>query len=79
MFEEIVYILSCLRRYPRLYVDNQVLRDAMVDIFQSIMHFCSRARDLFRKEILEWCESIESSRPTRGLETHLEAIQDSIR
>lgn len=49
MFEEIGYILSCLRRYPRLYGDNQVLRDSMVEIFQSIMQFCSRARDLFHQ------------------------------
>ncbi|KAJ6168864.1 hypothetical protein N7497_001707 [Penicillium chrysogenum] len=49
MFEEIGYILSCLRRYPRLYGDNQVLRDSMVEIFQSIMQFCSRARHLFHQ------------------------------
>ncbi|OQE40983.1 hypothetical protein PENCOP_c005G00758 [Penicillium coprophilum] len=49
MFEEIGYILSCLRRYPRLYGNNQVLRDSMVEIFQSIMQFCSRARDLFHQ------------------------------
>lgn len=49
MFEEIGYILSCLRRYPRLYPDNQILRESMVEIFQSIMQFCTRARDVFHQ------------------------------
>ncbi|KAJ5093256.1 hypothetical protein N7456_009117 [Penicillium angulare] len=49
MLEEIGYILSCLRRYPRLYPDNEILRDSMVDIFQSIIQFCSKARDVFHQ------------------------------
>jgi hypothetical protein len=46
MLEEIGYILSCLRRYPRLYPDNQILRESMVEIFQAIIQFCTRARDV---------------------------------
>ncbi|KAJ5439445.1 uncharacterized protein N7458_010443 [Penicillium daleae] len=49
MFEEIGYILSCLRRYPRLYPDNKILRESMVEIFQAIMQFCTRARDVFHQ------------------------------
>ncbi|KAJ5794740.1 hypothetical protein N7457_001339 [Penicillium paradoxum] len=49
MFEEIGYILSCLRRYPRLYPDNEILRNSMVEIFHLIFQFCSRARDVFHQ------------------------------
>ncbi|KAF3386295.1 Ankyrin-3, partial [Penicillium rolfsii] len=49
MFEEIGYILSCLRRYPRLYPNNQILRESMVEIFHAMMQFCTRARDVFHQ------------------------------
>lgn len=49
MLEEIGYILSCLRRYPRLYPDNQILRESMIEIFQAIIQFCTRARDVFHQ------------------------------
>ncbi|KAL4876756.1 ankyrin repeat-containing domain protein [Aspergillus karnatakaensis] len=49
MFEEIGYNLTCLRRYPRLYPDNEVLREAMVDIFGAIIEFCAEARKVFRE------------------------------
>ncbi|KAL2793672.1 ankyrin repeat-containing domain protein [Aspergillus keveii] len=49
MFEEIGYNLTCLRRYPRLYPDNDVLKESMVDIFQAIVEFCTKARDVFQQ------------------------------
>ncbi|KAL2837355.1 ankyrin repeat-containing domain protein [Aspergillus pseudoustus] len=49
MFEEIGYNLTCLRRYPRLYPDNDVLKESMVDIFQAIVEFCVKAREVFQQ------------------------------
>ncbi|KAJ0418603.1 ankyrin repeat-containing domain protein [Aspergillus carlsbadensis] len=49
MFEEIGYNLTCLRRYPRLYPDNDVLKESMVDIFQAIVEFCTKARNVFQQ------------------------------
>jgi hypothetical protein len=49
MFEEIGYNLTCLRRYPRLYPDNDVLKESMVEIFQAIVEFCTKARDVFQQ------------------------------
>ncbi|KAL2813360.1 ankyrin repeat-containing domain protein [Aspergillus granulosus] len=49
MFEEIGYNLNCLRRYPRLYPDNDILKESMVDIFQAIIEFCIKARDVFQQ------------------------------
>ncbi|RDW72765.1 uncharacterized protein DSM5745_07937 [Aspergillus mulundensis] len=49
MFEEIGYNLGRLRRFPRLYPDNDVLTESMVDIFQAILEFCSKARAVFRQ------------------------------
>jgi hypothetical protein len=46
--EEIGHILNRLPRYPHLYPDNPKLKASLVDIYQAIFDFCTRARRVFR-------------------------------
>lgn len=49
MLERIGRDLSSLRRYPKLYPDNERLKHEMVQIYQIIFDFCSKARNVFLK------------------------------
>lgn len=47
MFEQIGYNLSRLRRYPRLYPDNEQLMKALVEVYKHVIKFCTKARAVF--------------------------------
>ena len=49
MLERIGRDLASLRRYPKLYPDNERLKHEMVQVYQIIFDFCSKARNVFLK------------------------------
>ena len=49
MLERIGRDLTSLRRYPKLYPDNQRLKQHMVQIYQIIFDLCAKARHVFLK------------------------------
>lgn len=49
MLERIGRDLASLRRYPKLYPNNQRLKDEMVRVYQIIFEFCAKARHVFWK------------------------------
>ena len=51
MLQQVGLNLNSLRRFPRLYPHNDRLASAMVDVYQQIFEFCSRAREVFMEAI----------------------------
>ena len=49
MLERIGRDLASLRRYPKMYPDNERLKYEMVQVYQIIFEFCSKARNVFLK------------------------------
>ena len=47
MLQQIGFMLSSLRRFPKLYPHNDHLASAMVAVYQKIFEFCAKARKVF--------------------------------